>query len=318
MSGTGKGSNQERRYRLLNKYSASLASYLEGNGEIALQNAYEVSREAIGEMNLGLLDMAILHHEALEQVLPPTIAELEKGRLLKAAGEFFAESMSTYEMAYRSYKDKNAALRHINDVLEQEVRRIAHVLHDEAGQSLFAAQISLSMMERRVDPSLIQDLRNISNVLNQAGEQLRVLSHQLRPTILDDLGLVPAIDHLAKGIFKQTGIPVSVRSSIQRRCPPSIEAALFRVVQEGLTNMTKHSRATNAEVVLEREGPTLHCTVSDNGIGFDTGNWPDTAATTGLGLVGIRERVDSIGGTLHLQSQPGKGTQLLINIPCEV
>jgi signal transduction histidine kinase len=201
MSGTGKGSNQERRYRLLNKYSASLASYLEGNGEIALQNAYEVSREAIGEMNLGLLDMAILHHEALEQVLPPTIAELEKGRLLKAAGEFFAESMSTYEMAYRSYKDKNAALRHINDVLEQEVRRIAHVLHDEAGQSLFAAQISLSMMERRVDPSLIQDLRNISNVLNQAGEQLRVLSHQLRPTILDDLGLVPAIDHLAKGIF---------------------------------------------------------------------------------------------------------------------
>jgi len=318
MSGAEQGSGHGQRDRLLKKYSTALTSYIQGNGEIALQHAYEVSREAIADLNLGLLDMAVLHHEALEQALRATITENEKGRMIKAAGEFFAESMSAYEMVYRSYKDKNAALRHINDVLEQEVRRIAHVLHDEAGQSLFAAQISLAMMERKVDPPVVQDLRNVSNVLNQAGEQLRVLSHQLRPTILDDLGLVPAIDHLAKGIFKQTGIPVSVRSSIQRRCPPSIEAALFRVVQEGLANMTKHSRATNAEVVLEREGPSLRCTVRDNGIGFDTGNGPDATTTAGLGLLGIRERLDSIGGTLHLQSQPGKGTALLINIPCEV
>lgn len=318
MSVAESGSNRGRRDWLLRKYTTALASYIQGNGETALQLAYEVSREAIGEMNLGLLDMAILHHEALELALPATITGNDKSNMLKAAGEFFSESMSTYEMAYRSYKDKNAALRHINDVLEQEVRRIAHVLHDEAGQSVFAAQISLAMLERRVDPPVIQELRNISSVLNQAGEQLRVLSHQLRPTILDDLGLVPAIDHLAKGIFKQTGIPVTVRSSIQRRCPPSIEATLFRVVQEGLTNMTKHSQATNAEVILEREGPRLLCTVRDNGIGFNTGDSPNATPVTGLGLLGIRERVDSIGGTLLLQSKPGKGTQLLINIPCEV
>src|SRR6187399_2868617 len=104
-------SDHGRRDRLLKKYSAALVSYLLGNGEIALQHAYEVSREAIADLNLGLLDMAVLHHEALEQALPPTTTEIDKSHLLKAAGEFFAESMSAYEMAYRGYKDKNAALR---------------------------------------------------------------------------------------------------------------------------------------------------------------------------------------------------------------
>jgi signal transduction histidine kinase len=235
---------------------------------------------------------------------------------VRAAAEFLAESLSAYEMAYRSFREKTAALRHINDVLEQEARRIALLLHDEVGQSLFAAELALTDLEGKIEPSLRPDIRKISSVIGQAGEQMRSLSHEMRPTILDDLGLVPALEFLAQGMSKRSRITVDIRSSVRTRLPPALEVILFRVVQEALTNVVRHSNATRAEVALEQVRGTLVCTVIDAGVGFDAAHPP--GGGDGLGLNGIRERLGSVGGTLEIHSQPGTGTQLIITIPQEV
>jgi signal transduction histidine kinase len=301
---------------LAQEYSAALASYLTGDGEAALRRAYEFGRNALMG-GLGVLEIAILHHQSLQSLTSKGKGATAKPPRLKTAGEFLAESLSVYEMAYRSFKEKNAALRHLNDALEKEARRIAYLLHDEVGQSLFAAEISLAQLEGRIDPALRQDLRNVSAALHQIGEQLRTLSHEMRPTVLDDLGLVPALEFLAQGISKRSRIRVNVRSSVRVRLPASIEATLFRAVQEALSNVVRHSNADQADVSLQRKGQTLFCTVTDEGVGFDVeglrkGN------SEGLGLTGIRERLDSIGGTLEIRSQTGQGTQLTMIIPCEV
>jgi len=295
------------------EYAAALSSFLSGDGEVALRRAYEIGRAALSE-SVDLLEIIAMHHQALEQM----IARGSGDRPLKvrAAGVFLAEALSAYEMVYRGFRERNAALRHINEALEQESRRIALLLHDELGQSLFAAELSLSELEVRVDSRHREEVRKIVKMLYQIEEQMRSLSHEVRPTVLDDLGLVPALEFLAGGIFKRKGITVSIRASFQGRLAPAVEAALFRIVQEALANVVRHSKADYVEVALEKNGNMLSCSVSDDGLGFDTGSL--TRRSDGLGLSGIRERLNSIGGTLKIQSEPGQGTQLLMLIPSEV
>jgi signal transduction histidine kinase len=235
---------------------------------------------------------------------------------VRIAGDFLAEGLSAYEMAFRGFKEKNAALRHINEALEQEARRIALMLHDEVGQSLFAAQLALSDLNGRIDPAQQKHLKHVENVINRVEEQIRSLSHEVRPTILEDLGLVPALEFLAQGISKRHRISVAIRSSVRNRLPPPVEVALFRVVQEALSNVIRHSNAEHAQVALEQEGRSLKCTVSDTGTGFDAAS--PHGVRDGLGLTGIRERLDSIGGEFRIQSQPGRGTRLIMVIPNEV
>jgi signal transduction histidine kinase len=138
----------------------------------------------------------------------------------------------------------------------------------------------------------------------------------MRPTILEDLGLVPALEFLAQGISKRHRISVAIRSSVRNRLAPPVEAAIFRIVQEALSNVIRHSNADRAQVALEQEGKTLMCTVSDTGTGFDAAS--PHGVRDGLGLTGIRERLDSIGGEFRIQSKPGGGTRLTIVIPNEV
>jgi signal transduction histidine kinase len=139
----------------------------------------------------------------------------------------------------------------------------------------------------------------------------------MRPTVLDDLGLVPALEFLAQGVSKRSRVRVSIRSSVRGRLPAPIEATLFRAVQEALSNVVRHSNADQADVSLQRKGQTLFCSVTDEGIGFDVEGL-GKGNSEGLGLTGIRERLDSIGGTLEIRSQTGQGTQLTMIIPCEV
>jgi len=305
----------DRMSPLIHEYSTALASYLTGDGEPALRRAYEFGRSAL-RGGLGVLEIALLHHQSLQLLTPKTRGPATHRPRLKTAGEFLAESLSVYEMAFRGFKEKNAALRHLNDVLEKEARRIAYLLHDEVGQSLFAAQLSLAQLEGRIDATYRHDLRTVSTALQQIGEQLRTLSHEMRPTVLDDLGLIPALEFLAQGISKRSAVSVAIRSSDQSRLPSPIEATVFRAVQEALSNVVRHSNAPHAEVVLQRKGQTLFCSVIDAGVGFEIDSLQGN--NEGLGLSGIRERLDSVGGTLEIRSQPGQGTELIMIIPCEV
>src|SRR5205809_3048965 len=207
------------------------------------------------------------------------------------------------------------ALRALNQRLEEEARRIAHALHDEAGQLLVSVYLALDTLAAEWQPEARGRLIEIRARLEQVEAQLRRLSHELRPTILDDLGLKPAIEFLADGIAKRTGRAVVVTGSTGGRLSGPVETAMYRIVQEALTNVTKHAHATQAVVRLERRPGALVCSIADNGRGFDARARSARLHSEGLGLIGMRERAASLGGTFSIHSSPGKGTRLKIVVP---
>ncbi len=285
-------------------------------GENALRSAYEVGRAALAD-GRGVLAMAAMHHNAIAQVLPGISSPEPIALHLSRAGEFFSESLSPYEIAHRGFQDATSALRQLNETLEQEIQRIAHSVHDEAGQLLFAARLAMSNVAHDIDPSLQGRIQEIGRILDQVENQLRKLSHELRPTILDDLGLIPALESLAKSVSTRAGLSIQVQSSLNGRYAQKIETAVYRVIQEALTNVAKHARAKNVEIRVSSATKHLHCLVQDDGVGFDSHGVVACAAPGGLGLIGIRERLNAVGGTMQIDSVVGRGTKLLLKIPVE-
>jgi signal transduction histidine kinase len=297
------------------EYAAALRQHLSEAGEAPLQRAYELGRRALAE-GLGVLEMAALHHRALLTVVPKPCDQTAVDRVLRAADLFFAESLSPFEMTHRGFREAHEALRHLNEVLEEEARRIAHSLHDEAGQLLATVHLALEGVAADL-PAARPRLREVTDLLRQIEDHLRRLSHELRPTILDDLGLVPALDFLAQGVGARTGLTITVESALEKRLPAGVETALYRVVQEALTNATRHARANRVQVRLAPEGRKVHCSISDDGKGFDLAEVEERRGERGLGLGGIRERLRAVNGTCAIHTAPGRGTELHITIVME-
>lgn len=299
------------------EYRSALGEYLTNPGEAALQRAYELGRSAL-DIGLGVVEMATLHQEALAEALSGPRTSQERERMVQLAGSFFVESLGSFEMTHRGYREATTALLRLNERLEEEAKRIAHALHDEAGQFLACVHIALEEIARDLAPPARERLREVRKLLDQIEEQLRRLSHELRPTILDDLGLIPALEFLAEGVSKRVGLPVSVEGPRDGRFPFTIETALYRIVQEALTNVTKHAQATCVDVHIWRAPEMIHCSVKDNGSGFDVSSVIARKGMGGLGLIGIRERLEVLGGKLEIASELGQGTELSVTIPLEV
>jgi two-component system sensor histidine kinase UhpB len=295
------------------RYGDALASYLAQADERALGYAYELGRRAVAN-RVGVLEIARIHHEALalRRSLGP-----RSEQMLRRAGEFLAESLSTYEMANRGFHEAIAALRHLNETMEGEIQRIAHRVHDQAGQLLDAARLVMSGLSDEVTPPVRERLQQVGAILDEAEVELRMLSHELRPIVLDDLGLVPALRFLGACFAKRTGIAVTVEARLDRRAPARIETAVYRVAQEALANVARHSHATKVKIqVARRASGALRCAISDDGTGFQVAS-AARGASKGLGLVAIRERLNAVGGTLKIHSARARGTELRFVIPSE-
>jgi signal transduction histidine kinase len=158
-------------------------------------------------------------------------------------------------------------------------------------------------------------LQKIKRLLDQIESQLRRLSHELRPTILDDLGLLPALKFLCEGVAARTGLHIDIEGTSELSLVPLLGTVLYRFVQESLTNVTRHAKASWVRINLQQEPQSIRCTIRDNGIGFDVPVTLNRPEKPGLGLIGMRERVSSIGGSLVIQSTPGRGTELTVTIP---
>jgi signal transduction histidine kinase len=302
--------------RVVQLYAEALREYLAGAGEAALQRAYELGRQAIAD-GIGVVDLVALHHEALKEI-QGTLPSGDQGlRTLEAAGTFLGECLSSFEMTHRGYREAVTALRRLNELLEEEARRIAHSLHDEAGQLLASVHLAIESVGRDLPAGARGRLKDVRALLDEIEKHLRRLSHELRPTILDDLGLLPALEFLAQGVTSRTGIPIIVDGQRERRLPRTVETALYRIVQEALTNATRHARARRIEVRLGIEPQAVRCAVRDDGKGIDPASTRDGSAEGGLGLIGIRERLSALGGHLAIQSTPGHGTELSVTIPLE-
>jgi signal transduction histidine kinase len=196
-------------------------------------------------------------------------------------------------------------------VQEQERRNIACELHDEIGQMLTALKLMLDVGEATGESQ--QGARELARDLL---ERVRNLSLELRPPMLDDLGILPALVWLFNRYTTQTHIKVSFRhSGLERRFTPQIETAAYRVIQESLTNVARHAHVLEVEVRLWADEAQLQVQVEDNGQGFDLDEVLGQSGSNGLS--GMRERVMLLGGELTIDSRPGAGTSLVAELPLQ-
>jgi signal transduction histidine kinase len=201
---------------------------------------------------------------------------------------------------------------------EEERRTIARELHDEVGQILQAVKMELSLAQRAIEgaagPARVLD--DAKAITDTALNTVRDLSHLLHPSLLDNLGLPAAIGWYLDGFGRRHGVATELlQDHMDERLAPEIEAAIYRIVQEALTNVAKHAKATLVFVYLRRhdDRSTVTVSIEDNGLGFETAH-----ARHGLGLIGIRERVSHLRGTVTFDSAPGKGTRLTVELPARL
>ena len=206
------------------------------------------------------------------------------------------------------------AVRRVVDAQEVERARLARELHDETGQALTSILLGLKSLEERVESTdggaAFAELRDLVVATLQ---DVRRLAVELRPAALDDFGLVPALERLRDSISEQRQIAVEVQSDLDdKRLPAETETALYRIVQEALTNVVKHAEASRVTVRLRRPSDRyVELVIQDDGAGFD----PNEVRDGGLGLVGMRERVALLGGRLSVESSEGAGTMLRAEVP---
>jgi len=299
------------------RYRGMLREYLVRPDEALLEGAYGLGREALASGH-GVLDMATMHSQAVAAVLASSDVACEREPLSEALERFFVEAISPFEIAHRSFRDANLVLHRLNDVLENQAKRIAYALHAEASQLVASVHLALADVATRLPPERVTEIQSVRGMLDQIEDRIRRISHELRPTILDDMGLLPAIEFLADGISQRWGIPVTVRGTIAASLPLPVETAVYRAAQEGLTNVARHAQASYAEVSLCQSPHLITCSVRDDGKGCD----PAVVVAPGhgrrgLGLVEIRERTAALGGTLRLVPRIEQGMDFVVEIPLE-
>jgi two-component system sensor histidine kinase UhpB len=252
---------------------------------------------------------------------------LERVRRIGRENERLFEELLGAERRYRGLA------RAVWNVQEEERRRLARELHDGIGQTLTALKNHLDHLAGKADEAgsrFTEDLAAAAEMAGAAVHDTRELSRLLRPPVLDDLGLVPALSWLVRTLEKRTGLAIELRIEGElaaaggsdgeakrdpARLEPELETLIFRVVQEALTNTLKHSGARRAQIAVAADAVAVRVRVADSGAGFDPDSTLDGAAGTGVGLAGMRDRVELFGGRLDLVSAPGRGTEILLDVP---
>ncbi|MDR7433885.1 MAG: histidine kinase [Armatimonadota bacterium] len=200
---------------------------------------------------------------------------------------------------------------------EDERRRIARELHDEVTQALSGLVMSLNAAMENAPEEMRGRLASMHAVAEATLEEVRRIIHALRPSILDDLGLVHALRWHAKTYLEMAGVAVNFHAIglSEARLPSALETAIFRVAQEAITNIARHAQAKHVDIRLEFCGDRLSLLVQDDGIGFDEASVLGQKGRPSLGLLGMRERVTLLGGKFHLESKPGRGTKIYLEVP---
>ncbi len=244
-------------------------------------------------------------------------------RLLTAfAGQITTslENTRLYEVVQEREAQLEGLVRQLVSAQEQERGRIARELHDETGQKLTALAMGLAAVDASLggESARAQGLvRNLRDVADQSITELRNIMADLRPAQLDDLGLVPALRwYVGQYAGRHPDLAVTLSADrMAKRLPPGLETVLFRAAQEALTNIARHAHASQVTLELSQDAGSVRLVVADNGLGFDVDAPPKYERGSGLGLVGMRERVALVGGACVIRSEPGRGTRVSIELP---
>ena len=196
---------------------------------------------------------------------------------------------------------------------EAERKRLARELHDETGQALTSILLGLAAVESSKSAEEAHAAAGeLRGLVVETLQSVRRLAVELRPSALDDFGLEPALRRLGETVREGGTLDVQVETRLGAvRLPADVETALYRIVQEALTNAVKHAGANHVSVVVTRKSTSVHVMIEDDGGGFD----PGAASTLGLGLLGMRERVELLDGTFEIDTAPGAGTTLIVELP---
>ena len=228
---------------------------------------------------------------------------------LRLAETFATRAAVAVDLSERIARD---SLRRVVEAQELERRRLARELHDETGQALTSILLGLKGLEERMDDSESREAaEELRELVVSTLQDVRRLAVELRPSALDDFGLVAALERLTGSFAEQTGIAVDFQTALaEERLPEEVETAIYRIVQESLTNVVKHARARRVSILLARKDGAVKAVVEDDGQGFDPAE-----QTGGSGLVGMRERLALLGGRLAVESAPDRGTTLAAEVP---
>jgi signal transduction histidine kinase len=296
-------------------YLQLLRNYLDDNSEDTLLEAYNLGQEAL-RTGMNLVNAGEMHHKAMRQLATENVTVADASCCaITAMSTVFDEFLTPFEMNYRGYRQASAAMRHLNETMEAEIRRIAQSLHDDAGQYLACVHIALYDIARRVSPELKSDIASIQQMLDALENELRLISHELRPRILEESGLSNAIEFIARAFSIRTGLEIHISNELVDRPDAVIETTIYRCVQELLKNACRHADAKKAEVILYRTDDTLVCQVRDDGKGFDAREAMLRSGGEQLGLLGLMERVSALDGSIVIDSAPGKASCIRIEIP---
>ena len=281
--------------------------------ELAVRVMKQGATDFIFKDRMGRLGQAVTHALA-NRVLRVRVRE-RTAELVQSNVDLTAE----IARRERSEEDRLDLQLRLATAQEDERRRISRELHDQLGQLLTSLGLGLKVIDDETpDPSPIRDrLRSLQSLTNEIGRELHNLALELRPTALDDLGLVAALTHYAETWSQRSGLEIDYHTTGMdgERLPAQVETALYRVVQEALTNVLKHAQARRVNVVLQRSSGHVSATVEDDGRGFDSDAGADPVAGTRLGIIGMRERAALVGGSLTIESTPGRGTTILTWVP---
>lgn len=240
-----------------------------------------------------------------------SISQLETGE----DGKLFTVILRDVTERVRAQEERSAFATAVSAIREEEKSRVARELHDELAQSLTALKMDTNWVRDNVAsaPALAQQkLSEMLGLLDGAVASTRRIASDLRPLLLDDLGLAPAIEWLAGAFTQRHGIPCRLRMDEDLELHEPYATAVFRIVQESLANVAKHADATDVSVSVERRPGEVVLTVQDDGRGFDAAA---PRSVTSLGLMGLQERAQLLKGTVEIASAPGEGTRIGVRIP---
>ena len=253
--------------------------------------------------------------EALEQMrqrLLQTIQSLEDLRVtLEARVEERTDALRQQESQVRQL------LHQVITAQEEERSRIAYELHDEVGQLLTAIRFSMDGLPvGAADIDATRQVTRVRDLIDKAMADLRRLISGLRPGVIDQLGLLPALREVAEQILAPLDIVVTIEGPSGGRLPSEVEVVLFRIAQEAMHNVARHSGARSVDLIVARTAGHVAMRIHDDGRGFDAAAVErDTAPGRGLGLLGMRERASLLGGSVRIESVPGAGTTIEAELP---
>jgi two-component system, NarL family, sensor histidine kinase UhpB len=256
--------------------------------------------------------------ERIEQVDPAAPGALDLASSNAPAEEIGRLAESFKRLLERIEQERRRSGQLVMRAQEEERRRLARDLHDEVNQALTAILLRLEALAQESPPEHAQEVAELKRLVNQAMDELLNLARQLRPSALDDHGLVPAIDAQLKRFAARTGVEVRMQAGGDvESLEEDVQTAVYRVAQEALTNAERHAGATVVEVDLEVGGEGTELRVRDDGTGFDPGRASRAGdpASQGLGLRGMAERARLVGGELDVRSAPNGGTSVTLRIP---